>query len=463
MPNLSRPVRAKVSQYPRGGSRSIAPTIRRAAGGAGLVLLLILLWLFVYQNLPTVLHGLKIKPVDTATAIDRVIKVGAIIVGSGVIAARWSLARSLAKNMNLGLVAFMVLAVLSAAWSVDSGSTLRRFVSLASIVLMCIGICLAGWSRHRFRQVAIPPVMSILVASLVLGMIYPDKVIHLGTDISQKDAWHGITYNKNQLGMTASVLIILFFHRWLTQRAGVIWSIAGMAVALTCLLLSRSSTSLLTSMMCMLFMVLWMRVPVIKQRYSTHVVVGLAGIILLYGLVILDVIPGVGTLMKPVMSLTGKDATFSSRSLVWEIIKEHIRAAPLLGTGYSAYWQPLPTPSSPSYVFMYLLFFYPTESHNGYLEVMNDLGIVGLICLLVYIVSFIRQALQLMRFDRSQAAMYLALLFQQMIANLSESDWFSRSTICIIFILATMCLSRELLEHRLRAKVAKSAGTNAIQ
>ncbi len=259
--------------------------------------------------------------------------------------------------------------------------------------------------------------------------------------------------------MTASIVIILFFHRWLAQGAGALWSIAGAAVGLVCLFLSRSSTSLLATLMCMLFLVLVMRVPVIKQRYSTHVVVGIFATILLYELVIQNVIPGVGTLLAPVMSLTGKDTTFSSRSIIWEIIKEHIRAAPFLGTGYGAYWQTLPTPSSPSYIFVYLMFFYPTESHNGYLEIMNDLGIAGLICLFVFLVSYVRQALQLMRFDRNQAAMYLALLFQQMIANLSESEWFSRSTVCIILILGATCLSRELLEHRQYARAVNPAGS----
>jgi O-antigen ligase len=109
---------------------------------------------------------------------------------------------------------------------------------------------------------------------------------------------------------------------------------------------------------------------------------------------------------------------------------------------------------------MYLLSFYPSEAHNGYLEIMNELGRVGLVCLFMYLIWFIRQALLLMRYDRSQATMYLALLFQQMVANLSESEWLSRSTVCIIFTLATTCLSRDVLEYRRHARPAASARRN---
>jgi len=103
------------------------------------------------------------------------------------------------------------------------------------------------------------------------------------------------------------------------------------------------------------------------------------------------------------------------------------------------------------------MFFYPTEAHNGYLEIVNDLGYLGLICLLVFLFWFMRQALQLMRVDRSQAALYLALLFQEMVINMSESDWFSRTNTFAVFLLAATCLSRGLREIRLHSRAVGSA------
>jgi hypothetical protein len=66
--------------------------------------------------------------------------------------------------------------------------------------------------------------------------------------------------------------------------------------------------------------------------------------------------------------------------------------------------------------------------------------------------------LQLMSFDRGQAVLYLALLFQQMVDNLSESEWFSRTATSTILILASLCLSRALLEQRLSVQPAVSGG-----
>jgi O-antigen ligase len=441
-------MRVSAAHHSVSANRVIGPVVRRAAGYYFLVPLLILFWFLFYQNLPEYLNGMAFKPFSTLGTIDRLLKLGTIAISCAVIATQWSTARRLMTEVNPGLAAFMVLIPLSAVWSIDSSATLLRFVTLIGIVLLCLAIPLAGWDRRRLQQVALPPVMAILVLSLVVGIFYPESVKELGTDISLRDAWHGITFQKNQFGLMASLAAIVCFHRLLAPGKRSLWTVAGLAIALTCLLLSRSSTSLMETMLAALFMVLVMRVPVIKQRFTTTVVVAVFSTILVYELAVQNLIPGVSTLLAPVMSLTGKDMTFSARSIIWDVIKEHSRAAPWLGTGYGAYWTG-PIPGSPSYVFVHLMYFYPTESHNGYLEILNDLGRVGLICLLAFLGFFARQALQLMPFDRGQAVLYLALLFQQMIDNLSESEWFSRTATCTILILASMCLSRALLEQRL--------------
>jgi O-antigen ligase len=247
--------------------------------------------------------------------------------------------------------------------------------------------------------------------------------------------------------MTASVGIILCFHHWLSGGRRTYWAIAGIAAGFACLYFSRSNTSQLATFICVIFMVLVMRVPVVRYRYTTHLVVGLGVILLLYELVIQDVIPGVHFLLSPIASLTGKDTTCSSRTEIWQLMKDHIHLAPILGTGYAAYWVG-PYATSPSYIFTYLMLFYPSEAHNGYLDVVNDLGLVGLACLLAFIYWYLRQGLQLMRIDRGQAALYLALLFQQMVMNLSESEWFSRSSTSLVVIFAATCLARDLIEHR---------------
>jgi exopolysaccharide production protein ExoQ len=457
MRKVSGSMRPAAPQYSKSTNRQVGATVRRVGGVGGLILLSLLFWLIFYQNLPDNLYGMADPgPVVTVNILDRCIKVSMILMSVYIIATRWSVTRLLAKNINVGAAAFLVLAPLSALWSIEPSATLLRFTSLACICLVCFAIAVAGWHPRRFQQLALSPLMMILIASLAIGIVAPEKITEIGADISQRDAWHGVTHSKNEFGMMSSIAVIICVNKWLAREGRAYWAIAGSAVAVACLILSRSSTSLFATIVGVLSMTLVMRVPVIRRRYCTQVVVAIAATILLYELVIQDVIPGVNTLLAPITSLTGKDTTFSARTVIWKVIKDHVQGAPYLGTGYGAYWVPLP--SSPSYGFVSLMYFYPTEAHNGYLDVVNDLGYVGLICVLAFLFWFIRQALQLMRSDRSQGALYLALLFQEMIINMSESDWFSRSSTFAVLALATTCLSRGLLEARLHVHSIRSAG-----
>jgi exopolysaccharide production protein ExoQ len=441
---------ARAPHLRRAAARAVAaPGTREAVGGAMAVMLSILFWSIFYQNLPWSLDGFASSgPTQQSNVGDRIIKICMILISTYVIVGRWAVTRSVLKEVNVGLAALLILAPLSAAWSIEPTATLLRFTSLAAIVLTCFAISVAGWHRMRFQQLALWPLMLILLASLGAGILYPDRIAEIGTDVSQLNAWHGITHGKNEFGMMSSMAALMCVNRWLAREGRTFWAVVGTAISLLCLVLSRSNTSMLATLIGTLCMVLVMRVPVVRQRFSRFAVISIAATITLYELVIQNVIPGVNTLLAPILSMTGKDVTFSARSIIWGVIKEHIQGAPYLGSGYGAYWLG-PVATSPSYVFVGLMNFYPTEAHNGYLDIINDMGIVGLGCLLLFVIWYIRQALLLMPYDRSQAALYLAILFQETVMNMSESDFFSRTSTFSILLLAVTCLSRALRDARL--------------
>ena len=124
----------------------------------------------------------------------------------------------------------------------------------------------------------------------------------------------------------------------------------------------------------------------------------------------------------------------------------------MLGSGFAAYWTPEHPPGKESYlVLLRMDGFYPGSSHNGYLEVINDLGWVGMLFFLGYVITYIRQSLQLNAFDPNQGMLYLALFFQQAITNLSESHWFTVTSVdFVIMTCATISIARGLLESKFR-------------
>src|SRR5262249_55522086 len=160
------------------------------------------------------------------------------------------------------------------------------------------------------------------------------------------------------------------------------------------------------------FLFAFLRAPAGMRPYQSVFVVALVGMLLVYTLAILHVIPGMSVVLAPVSAITDKGTSLTGRTEIWTILEEHIRDHPVLGAGYAAFWVPQPDSTMESYDFIDKMWgFYPGSAHNGYLDVTNDLGLLGLACLLAYIITYVRQSLTLMRIDRNQAALYLAIFF----------------------------------------------------
>jgi exopolysaccharide production protein ExoQ len=417
---------------------------------AGMMWVLIVLMIvpegFDYQSLGTT------GAPSSGGPISRMLWLVLLALGIIIIFWRAGLAWLLARMLNPFFILFVALALASVAWSIDPTLSIRRLVRLGTIVLACAAFVLMSWHARRYQNVVRPVLTMVLLGSIVFGLVFPALAIHQQTTPELVGAWRGLANHKNGLGALASIALIFWFHAWLTREVKFLPALAGGTIAATCLVLSRSSTSLAAAVFVLVFLVVLLRSPHGLRPYMPYLVALLVAALLIYALAILNLIPGLGTLMTPIALLTGKDMSLTGRTEIWAILSEHISYHPFLGTGYAAYWTAGPVAGADAYAFVWRMgSFYPGSAHNGYLEIVNDLGWVGLVCLIAYIVMHVRQSLQLLGIDRHQGALYLALFFQQAITNLSETHWFSvQSVDFVIMALATTALARGLLEHRLR-------------
>lgn len=364
---------------------------------------------------------------------------------------RAGLAWLLLRSVNPYFLIFVGLAIASVTWSIEPTLSSRRIVRMLTFVLVAIAFVLMAWHARRYQTVLRPILTIMLLGSIVFGLLFPDLAIHPETSAELIGAWRGLANHKNGLGALAGFALIFWFHAWLTREVKTLPALAGLGIAGACLALSRSSTAMAATGFVLLFLLLILRTPNGLRPYMPYIVaIFLIGLVL-YALAILDLIPGQRLLLSPVTTLTGKDMTFTGRTGIWAILSEHIRSSPFFGSGYGAYWAG-PVADSPSYEFIRRMrAFYPGSAHNGYLEILNDLGWAGLICLFAYMINYVVQSLRLLLVDRNQAALYLALLVQQALTNLSETHWFSVLSIdFVIMALATTALARNLLEYRLR-------------
>jgi exopolysaccharide production protein ExoQ len=416
---------------------------------------LLVFGVFYYMSVSPTLFQHNVVDVGGTPApnpLNRALKIILLAGSASVIFWRYRLAWQVLKKVNVFMLAFMGLAVSSIFWSISPLETITRLVNVCVALSVCLGFTLVGWHRTRFQDIARPLLTTLLVASLVYGLLAPDLAIEKGNDISLSHSWKGIFTQKNQLGEAASLGTILWIHAWFSKEIRLTAFLIGGGISATLLLLSRSSTALFATLfVAMLLFLLLRNVGRPRHRSTKYLVVISALVLVVYSLAALDLVPSLNFLLEPITAITGKDASFSGRTAIWALVRERIVLHPALGTGYGAFWTG-DTPDSPSYYVRKTLYMYPSEAHNGYLDVINDLGVAGLACLIAYIVSYMRRSLALLKHDFAEAALFLAMLLQQLIGNMSESMWMNSFTLgFVVLSLATFALARSQVQEQLEA------------
>lgn len=359
----------------------------------------------------------------------------------------------LLKQFNPFIIAFLGLAALSALWSIAPDVTVRRVYRFVTVLVVCLAFVSQGWHRTRYQNVTRALLTAILIASVIFVLWAPQYAIQAQLAAELKGAWRGITDGKNILGPLASDAVILWLHAWLSKESKRATAVSGLLLSVFVLIKTRSDDSLLATAFGVPFMLLLLRPAGSLRRYMPYIVGVFAALIGVYALAVLNLIPGSNTLLSPIAMITGKSLTFSNRTAIWWVLQQHIHLHPLLGTGYGAYWYDVP--GSPSQQMVQLLYFYPTEGHNGYLDVINDTGYVGFCILIAYFVSYLRQSVYLLRRDKYQAGLYLTLIFTAFLSDLSESHWFNVLQIgFLLMTLATAALAKSCLQARAEATSA---------
>lgn len=364
---------------------------------------------------------------------------------------RLRLTTSLLPHLNPFLILLVLWIFCSSAWSPDPGLTSRRAIKVTGVLLIALAFTLASWHPQRFEQVVRNTLLVFIVLSLFMVVLLPQYGVHQasGSEPLLAGSWRGLSAHKNGLGPMAGIGLVLWTHAWLTgvNRKLVV---AAMLLCLITLVGARSSTALACSMFSAMVLVLARSSPLMRRPLSlllgmaTLVLVPVSVYIVIYG------IPTLNELLAPVTAGLGRDITFTGRTELWEGLLKEIPRHPWIGIGYQAFWQ---GPGSPSDFIAQAGGWRAYNGHNGYLDVLNELGLIGLGLLLAAIVLDLRRCWALADWSASFFALHLTLQVYQLISNFAETSFLR--TISLTFLLTTLSsfhVSRVMLDQALRQR-----------
>ncbi|TDU28700.1 O-antigen ligase [Panacagrimonas perspica] len=371
-----------------------------------------------------------------------------LAIALAIVAARAQLFMAMLPFINPGMILLLGWCLLSALWAPSAVFVLTQAISVIGVSMIAVAFSLSGWHPGRFESRLAFAVNILLVASIFTAVFYPAIGVHSGTDVSLRDAWLGVTYQKNGLGQLSAVGMILWTYLWASRRARAVIAAAGFALCLFTVVKSRSSTSLLLAMISCAGVVALLR-PRISLRAGTRkLIIGALAVVLPIGIYIAVATPYLGFIGR----YFGKDGTFSGRKEIWDALILEIEHRPILGTGLNSFWGGADAGEARVRA---AVGWAVRNGHNGYLDVANELGLVGLALLIFFLGWYCVSLVRLARISRDHFALHLPLFVYVVLANTTESGWFFLiAPAHLVGMYASVEISRLLFAHaaNLRAK-----------
>jgi O-antigen ligase len=355
------------------------------------------------------------------SSLDRVVFLVLLFLGL-VALLRRGISWPAALQSNRWLWVVYAFALVSLVWAWFPFICFKRWLRIA--VLPVLGLVVATEINPVYALEAIVrrSAYVLIPYSILLIKYFPS----LGVDFnvwSGIATWIGVTYQKNSLGRLCMISGFGIVWMYIRRRSrSDIHAVKGQNLAdalvlgMICYILRGTSggtsvTSILGLLigLFILWSLYWMRKQgkLYLSRMYSLVIVG----VLAVGIAL----PFVGTgATSEFVSAVGRDATFTGRTEIWHDLLPKFFDDPLLGRGIGGFWLS---------AFTHIRFTF-NDAHNGYLDVMLDLGVVGLAFLVCLLLSIFRDARLLLRTnDFDLASFAVCFLIMACIHNVTEGSF----------------------------------------
>lgn len=309
----------------------------------------------------------------TAASLGRAVSYPILLL---LISIRWKkFADTILKDVFL--LSLVLVAILSVEWSISPDMTIDHGRGLLRST--ALGAYLATRYQEKDQLQLLAVIFGVcIVISFVLALAIPSLGTHMGGP--HGGLWRGAFAHKNALGRTmnvsAQVFLLLALSTSKKLQKWLCW--LGYLLSVLLILLSDSTTALacviLLSFLIPSFNFLS---TFLKQKnYKLQVTAAILSF-----LSIVTATISIASISEYFLASQGKDLSFNGRTELWNFLLEnYINQRPFWGYGYTAFWEEFTNAVSLSQRW------HINHAHNGFLELLLSLGLLGLF---LYLASFI--------------------------------------------------------------------------
>jgi exopolysaccharide production protein ExoQ len=277
------------------------------------------------------------------------------------------------------LTIFILWSLASVIWSEYSFVSFKRWFQYFTGFTVGLSVMVhVDFSEVLLQRIKYLFYLYVLI-SIVSIMIIPGATDRYGI-------WRGIAPSKNHLGQAALISSLILFYSVSTE-AGLkrIMSFFFFVIGIILLVGSQS----LTAQSTFLFIIA-LSVVFYFDRHFRHYSIGrfVTYIIVLgFTALFVSVITFAPEIIENIVGSAGRDLTFTGRTELWEDILRETSKYWIHGAGFQGFW----VVDNPHLLALYDIYIWlPNQAHNGYVDIINELGIIGLLLFILVLINYFR-------------------------------------------------------------------------
>lgn len=387
---------------------------------------------------------------------DQILMTVLIVLGLLVLNSRAEQTKRILTRNKWVLVLFLDMA-LSVIWSNFPGISLKRCIRSMGALVMVL-VVLTEQNPLGAMRVLLRRLYLVLIPFSIIAIKYFRHVGVLYNWNGAEEEWVGLTTDKNSLGQLAMCSGVFYtwqiFQNWPKKKL----TLDLLLLILTFWLLrgsknSHSSTAIIAFAVCatILFGLQFIRKRAARAK---RIILGATVVSMLLAPFVYLVFEAFDT--TPVtlaLSATGRDFTFTDRTLLWADVLHNAERSPVVGVGIGAFWV------GPIGYAMYPLDKWsgktpewrPQQGHNGYIDVYVELGVIGVVLLLIIIGIGFAGALDDLQNQFALGSLRLVLLLSIIMNNMTETS-FLKGTHDLWFLFLLVAINVPTATRQMRSK-----------
>lgn len=325
------------------------------------------------------------------------------------------------RVMPLALVGFLIWVALSYGWSVDTHDSAHQVLEYLAVAATGVVLAVALDQESLLRAFSLGSKVFVVMTGVALVVAYHSASTPPAIDPAP--GWHGPLGGKNGLGFLMAIALITFTCQRSTRRCSRWWFV-GAAV----LLLGSQSGAGLCVALVGLAVVVWGRALSGMRRVSSRLgfkVVSLA--LAACGAVLLI------TDLPAATALLGKNSTLTGRTKIWSAVVDAIGHNLVHGYGFAAVWL---NKTGETAALWHKIGFQVYEAHDVYLDVLLQLGVVGLVLLVLAVVGAWRWMLPALFHGPATTRWLNLIVIALLVEGVVESDLLGNDVILLTATLA---------------------------